>query len=68
MPHSESADNNATVHRLKQQINELTEEQSEALESAIYVGMTPEEAKKYDARRAKIMQLAAHLQQLSGAQ
>jgi len=35
----------------------LTEEQSKALKSATYLGMTPDQAKQYDARRKEITQL-----------
>jgi hypothetical protein len=56
-----------SVRRLKQEIDELTLQQSNALKSAIYVGMTPDEAKDYDARRSRIMQLAEQLRHISGS-
>jgi hypothetical protein len=56
-----------SVRRLKQEIDELTLQQSDALKSAIYVGMTPDEAKDYDARRSRIMQLAEQLRHIGGS-
>ena len=55
------------VHRLKEKIDTLTEQQTSALHNAIYVGMTPDEAKEYDARRQKISQLIAELVNLQNA-
>jgi hypothetical protein len=45
------------IHRLKQQIQELGDEQTEARKMAALVGMTPAEAKDYDDRRSRITQL-----------
>lgn len=56
------------VHRLKEEIDKLTEEQSNALESAVYVGMTPDEAKEYDERRARILKLIDYLAKLELSQ
>ena len=55
------------VQRLKEQIGALTEQQSNALQTAIYVGMTPNEAKEYDARRQEISRLIAELAKLQNA-
>ena len=41
----------SAIHRLKEDIDKLTEEQAKALKLAIYVGMTPDEAQEYDNRR-----------------
>jgi hypothetical protein len=47
----------ATVHKIKQQIDRLTEIQVKALKSATFVGMTPDEAQEYDNRLQKIFKL-----------
>jgi hypothetical protein len=53
--------------RIKQEIERLTREQSEALKSATFVGMTPNEAKEYDDRRKKITCLVEELRLLKDA-
>ena len=55
------------VQRLKEEIGALTDQQTNALQAAIYVGMTPDEAKKYDARRQEISRLIAELANLQKA-
>ena len=55
---------NETIQRIKQEIERLTAEQTAALKSATYVGMTSEEARQHDARRNRITQLAQQLRQL----
>ena len=56
------------VHRVKQEIDKLTEEQVEALKQATFVGMTPDEAKEYDERRKRITVLVQQLATLEKAQ
>jgi hypothetical protein len=56
------------VHRLKQEIDRLAEQQSKALKQAIYVGMPPDEAKEYDQRHTRITQLAQQLGKLEKGQ
>lgn len=56
------------VHRIKQEIDSLTEQQSKALEMAIYLGMAPEEAREYDQRRKKIVALVQELAEMQKAQ
>jgi hypothetical protein len=51
--------------RLKEEINRLTEQQTEALKMASFLGMTTAEAKAYDPRRVQITQLVPKLAQLS---
>jgi hypothetical protein len=46
-----------SVHRLKQEIDTLTQQQSQALQRAIYMRMTPDEAKDYDERQNQITKL-----------
>ena len=43
------------IHRLKEEIDKLTEQQTEALKTATYLGMTTDEAKEYEQRREKIL-------------
>ena len=45
-----------TIHGLKLEIDKLTTQQTEALQRAIFVGMTSDEAKEYDERRTRISQ------------
>ena len=54
---ADSTDTVAAVHRLKREIDQLTQEQVEALKSATYLGMTAEQAKQYDERRKNITRL-----------
>ena len=50
-----------TVHRLKEEIDRLNQQQSGALKTATYLGMTPDEAQEYDQRRSRITELVRHL-------
>ena len=50
-----------TIHGLKHEIDKLTTKQTEALQRAVFVGMTPDEAREYDDRRTRISQ---HIHQL----
>lgn len=52
------------IHHLKEEIDKLTEQQTEALNLAIYVGMTPDEAAEYDERRSTILQYVQDLKTL----
>lgn len=45
------------IRRLKQEIQELTDQQTEARKMAALVGMTPAEAEQYDDRRSRIAKL-----------
>lgn len=49
------------VHRVKGEIDRLTEQQSDALKRAIYLGMTTDETKKYDERQRQITELVQEL-------
>jgi hypothetical protein len=55
------------VHRLKQEIDCLAEEQRKALKLAIYVGMTTAEAKEHDQRWTRISELVQQLRILEKA-
>ena len=65
---TDGTDTVAAVHRLKQEIDRLTEEQAEALKAATYLGMTSEQAKHYDERRRNITKLVQQLALLEKAQ
>lgn len=56
------------VHALKTEIDRLTNLQSDALKQATFVGMTPDEAKDYDARRDQILGLVQQLATLEKSQ
>jgi hypothetical protein len=45
-----------TIHHLKEEIEKLSEQQIEALNLSIYVGMTPDEAAEYDECRGRSLQ------------
>jgi hypothetical protein len=65
---SDPDDTVAAVHRIKEEIDRLTEEQAHALKHATFVGMTPEEAQEYDDRRSQITRLLRQLEILQKAQ
>lgn len=52
------------IHRLRDQIGQLTEQQTEALRTAVYVGMSPAEVKAYDDRHAQILELLNQLSEM----
>lgn len=54
-----------TVDRLKEEIDRLNQKQSRALKMATHVGMTPDEAQEYDARRSRITDLVRQLSMLT---
>lgn len=49
------------IHRLKEEIDKLTKEQSQALDRAVYLGMSPEEAREYTGRRKLILKYVQDL-------
>jgi len=61
------SDHESQVHRLKKEIDSLTKKQSEAIQSATYLGMTADEAKEYDSRRDRILKLVEQVRQLEKA-
>lgn len=63
----DTSDSVDAVLCLRQEIEKLTQEQSEALKTATFVGMTAEEAKIYDARRRRITELVEQLRGLRNA-
>jgi hypothetical protein len=64
----ETSETVEAVHRLKQEIDRLTEQRPKALKQAIYFGMMPDEAKEYDQRRTSITQLVQELGTLEKTQ
>ena len=56
------------IHRLKQEIDKLTEQQFVALQMSMQVGMTPEEAQEYDQRRNQILKYVQDLAMLEESQ
>ena len=55
------------VHRIKQELDILTEQQSKALQNAIYLGMTPDEDKQCEERRQRIAGLVRQLYEMEKA-
>jgi Ribonuclease G/E len=47
---SERSQTAEAIHRLKEEIDKLTNQQTEALKTATYLGMTTDEAKEYEQR------------------
>jgi len=58
---ADPSDTVAAIHRIKQEIDELTEMQAEALKTATFVGMTSDGARDYDERRQRIAGLVQEL-------
>jgi hypothetical protein len=65
---ADSTDVVAAVHRLRHEIDQLTQEQAEALKSATYLGMTAEQAQRHDERRKNITRFVQQLALLEKAQ
>jgi hypothetical protein len=65
---AEPTDTVLAVQQLKREIDRLTQVQADALKSATFIGMTPDEAKEYDERRQKIRELVKELALLEKAQ
>ena len=61
---TDPSDTVSALQRLKQKIQVLTEEQSKALKSATYLGITPDQARQYDERRNEITELMQEFLQL----
>jgi hypothetical protein len=54
------------VHRIKQEIEQLSDQQTEALKTATYVGMSDGEAKEYEHRGDRMNDLIKQLRLLQG--
>jgi len=52
------------IHLLKEEIDRLTEQQTNALTAATYLGMTTDEDKEYEERREKILRYVQDLKML----
>lgn len=57
-----------TIHLIKEEIDNLTEQQNQALKTATYLGMTTDEAKEYEQRRDRILGLVESLALLEESQ
>jgi hypothetical protein len=57
----------AAVHRKRQEIHQLVEQQNRDLEMATYVGMSRAEAHEHEHRRKRIAELNAELEALQDA-
>jgi hypothetical protein len=55
------------IHRVEHEIQCLTEEQTEAMETATFIGLTADETEQYDTRRARIVELVRELRLLQAA-
>jgi hypothetical protein len=64
---ADPTDTLAALERLREEVMSLTEQQSEALKDAIYLGMTPAQAKAYDERRKRITRLMQDISVLQQA-
>jgi hypothetical protein len=60
-------DNVPTIDRMKAEIDHLTGEQADALRTATYLGMTPEDTKEYDDRSSRITSLLQEVERLEAA-
>lgn len=54
----------SVIARIEEQLRILVEEQSRALQMAIYVGMSTSDTKAYDERRDRISTLSRELQRI----
>jgi Asp-tRNA(Asn)/Glu-tRNA(Gln) amidotransferase C subunit len=55
------------IRSLQYQIHCLAEEQTDALETATFIGLTEEETEQYADRRCRILELVQQLRQLDTA-
>jgi len=62
-----SESSNHALHSLHEQIRWLTEEQTNALETETFTGLTKDETKAYEARRLRIASLIRQLRLLEAA-
>jgi hypothetical protein len=56
-----------TIHRLHDEINCLAEEQTDAMETETFIGLTTDETKAYEVRRLRIVSLIRQLRLLEAA-
>ena len=68
MSDSRSPDSPRTVEELKQEIDALFELQNDGLKKAIFLGMTPDEAKVIDQRRKNISALVDQFAKLKASE
>ena len=65
MEDSDLANVASPVERIRSRIRTLTDEQNKAIQRAVYVRMTADEARAYDERRELIRELFERLTQLA---
>ena len=54
-------------HRLKAEMDRLSDEQNEVVERATFLGLTTDDVSEYEARRVKILDLVEQLRQIGNA-
>lgn len=65
---TQSSGTQEAIHRLKEEIDKLTQQQTDALRTATYLGMTTDEAKEYEERRDRILKYVQDLKTLEESQ
>jgi hypothetical protein len=58
----------AAIYKIKEDIDSLSEQQAEALKTATFVGMTPDEIIEYDKRSEKMTEMIRQLTLLQKTQ
>jgi hypothetical protein len=64
----EAAETTEVTSRLRQEIDDLIDEQTDALQRATFIGMTRNDAKMYDARWQTITRLTQQLAEIRKGQ
>jgi hypothetical protein len=67
-PLSDRSDTMSVGRRIRREIDGLLEEHADALEDAVYLGMTREQLREYDEPRKKITELIEKLRLLECSQ
>jgi len=65
---AEAGETTEVMSRLRQEIDDLIDEQTEALKRATFIGMTADDARSYDARRQTIVLLLQQLAEMQNGQ
>jgi hypothetical protein len=61
-------DLSAAMKALKEELQQLVEQQQKLIKTAVFGGMTPEEQKQYDDRQARVTKLIERLTALEKAE
>lgn len=67
MPAADPPEHLNTVRRLREELDRLTGEQIEAMETSTFRVLTTDESKEYENRRARILELVEQLRLLEEA-